>query len=171
MQLTLHATRQTPHGASRLVPAMSAWSVKTRCAPSRHCKDARVYGHTTTTAMHDNEYPLPPWVGFPSSAARQPTRCPSTERYVFGKFPARFFQRRLFFGTDYSNCRDVEHGKSAQGCDTHGRIRQVHFNRGVHHKEDPEVCPEPPSIRNRLSADFETVAVWDHHPWTRPRKM
>ena len=97
MQLTLHETRRTPHGASRLVLAMSAWSVKTRCAPSRHCKDARVYGHTTTTAMHDNEYPLPPWVGFPSSAARQPTRCPSTERYVFGKFPARFFQRRLFF--------------------------------------------------------------------------
>ena len=28
MQLTLHATRPTPHGASRLVLAMSAWSVK-----------------------------------------------------------------------------------------------------------------------------------------------
>ena len=55
MQLTLHATRRTPHGASRLVLAMSAWSVKTRRAPSRHCRDARVYGHTTT-AMHDNEY-------------------------------------------------------------------------------------------------------------------
>ena len=37
-----------------------AWSVKTRRAPSRHCRDARVYGHTTT-AIHDNEYspPLP----------------------------------------------------------------------------------------------------------------
>ena len=34
---------------------MLAWSVKTRRAPSRHCRDARVYGHTTT-AMHDNEY-------------------------------------------------------------------------------------------------------------------
>ena len=33
MQLTLHATRPTPHGASRLVQAMSAWSVKTRRAP------------------------------------------------------------------------------------------------------------------------------------------
>ena len=34
---------------------MSAWSVKTRRAPSRHCRDARIYGHTTA-AMHDNEY-------------------------------------------------------------------------------------------------------------------
>ena len=55
MQLTLLATRRTPHGASRLVQAMPAWSVKARRAPSRHW-DARVYGHTTT-AMHDNEYP------------------------------------------------------------------------------------------------------------------
>ena len=47
------------HGASRcLVPAMSAWSVKTRRAPSRHCRDARAYGHTTTP-MHGNEYPPP----------------------------------------------------------------------------------------------------------------
>ena len=34
MQFTLHATRQTPHGASRLVQAMSAWLGKTRRAPS-----------------------------------------------------------------------------------------------------------------------------------------
>ena len=27
---------------------MSTWSVKCRRAPSRHCWDARVYGHTTT---------------------------------------------------------------------------------------------------------------------------
>ena len=52
MQLALHATRRTPHGASRLVQAMSAWSVKTRRVPFRHCRDARVYGDTTT-AMHD----------------------------------------------------------------------------------------------------------------------
>ena len=45
-----------PHGASRLVLAVSAWSVKTRRAPSRHCRDARrVHGHTTT-AMHDSEF-------------------------------------------------------------------------------------------------------------------
>ena len=52
MQLTLHATRRTPHGGSRLVLAMSAWSVNTRRAPSRHGRDARVYGHTTT-AIYD----------------------------------------------------------------------------------------------------------------------
>ena len=55
MQLTLHVTRRTPHGGSRLVLAMSVWSVKTLRAPSRHCGDTRVYGHTTT-AMHDSEY-------------------------------------------------------------------------------------------------------------------
>ena len=50
MQFTLHATCRTPHGASRLVqPVTSAWLVKTRRAPSRHSRDARVYGHTTTT--------------------------------------------------------------------------------------------------------------------------
>ena len=59
-QLNLHATRRTPHRASQgLVQAMSAWSVKARHAPSRHCRDARVYGHTTT-AMRDIEYTPPP---------------------------------------------------------------------------------------------------------------
>ena len=37
---------------------MSACSVKTRRALFRHCRDGRVYGHTTTT-MHDNESPPP----------------------------------------------------------------------------------------------------------------
>ena len=46
-----------PHGPWRLVLAMSAWSVKTRRAPSRQCRDARVYGHATT-AMQGNEYTL-----------------------------------------------------------------------------------------------------------------
>ena len=57
MQFTLHATRRTPHGASRLVQAMSAWLVKTRRAPSRHSRDARVYGHTTTAI---NKLSAPP---------------------------------------------------------------------------------------------------------------
>ncbi|CAM9691118.1 unnamed protein product, partial [Laminaria digitata] len=39
--------------------AMPAWWVKTRRAPSRHCRDSRVFGHTTT-AVHDNEYTPPP---------------------------------------------------------------------------------------------------------------
>ena len=48
MRLTLHAARPTPDGASRLVQAMFGWSVKIRRrAPFRHCRDARVYGHTT----------------------------------------------------------------------------------------------------------------------------
>ena len=55
MQLILHATRRTPPGASHLVLAMPARSVKTQPVPSIHCRDARVCGHTTT-AMHDNEY-------------------------------------------------------------------------------------------------------------------
>ena len=61
MQPALHATRRTPHGASRLVQAMPVWSAKIRRAPSRHCRDARViplwsyhYGHAQT------EYTRPP---------------------------------------------------------------------------------------------------------------
>ena len=46
------ATRRTPHGASRLVQETSTWLVKTRRAPSRHCRDARGYGHTAAV-MHD----------------------------------------------------------------------------------------------------------------------
>ena len=37
---------------------MFAWSVKTGRALSPHCRDARVYGHTTT-AMHDMRTPPP----------------------------------------------------------------------------------------------------------------
>ena len=58
MQFTLHATPRTPHGASRLVQAMPAWLVKTRRGPSRHSRDARVCGHTTT-AMHRLSTPPP----------------------------------------------------------------------------------------------------------------
>ena len=54
-QLTLHAIRRTPHGASGLVQALLGWSVKARRAPSRHCRDARVYRHATT-AIHDIHY-------------------------------------------------------------------------------------------------------------------
>ena len=53
MQFTLHATRRTPHGASRLVQAMSAWLVKTRRGPSRHNRHARVYGHTSHAYSED----------------------------------------------------------------------------------------------------------------------
>ena len=50
----------TPHGASRLVQAMSAWLVKTRRAPSRHSRHARVYGHTTTAVHKLSTPPSPP---------------------------------------------------------------------------------------------------------------
>ena len=48
----MRLAEETPHDPSRWVLAMSAWSVNTRRAPSRHCRDGRVY---TTTAMHDND--------------------------------------------------------------------------------------------------------------------
>ena len=68
MQFTLHATRRAPHGALRLVQAMSAWLEKTRRAPSRHSRDARVYGHSTT-AMHKlSTPPLPPPILKPPSS-------------------------------------------------------------------------------------------------------
>ena len=43
LQLILHATRPAPNGVSRLVQAMSGWSMKTWRAPSRLCRDARLY--------------------------------------------------------------------------------------------------------------------------------
>ena len=58
MWLTLHATRRTPNGASCFVYPMSALLVKTQSVPSRHCRDARVCGNTTT-AMHGTCTPPP----------------------------------------------------------------------------------------------------------------
>ena len=59
MQFTLHATRRTPHGASCLVQAMSAWLVKTRLAPSRHStrRNARVYSMVVRPRHAQTEYP------------------------------------------------------------------------------------------------------------------
>ena len=47
----IHETPRTPPGASPLVYAMSAWWVKTRHAPPRHCEDVRVNA-LKTTAVH-----------------------------------------------------------------------------------------------------------------------
>ena len=76
---------------------MSSWSVKTRRAPSRHSKDARVYGHTTTV-MHTISTPAslihpcasvprlsdPPPPShlqlFASNASSRPTSTPSSYR-------------------------------------------------------------------------------------------
>ena len=68
MQLTLYATRPPPHGASRLVQAMCAWSVKTRHAPSRHFRGAGVYMvirlrpcmRSSTPSLSSTPPPLPP---------------------------------------------------------------------------------------------------------------
>ena len=67
MQFTLHAIRRTPHGASHLAQATPAWLVKTRRAPPRHSRDARVYGHTTT-AMHKLSTPPPTTTMFLNAA-------------------------------------------------------------------------------------------------------
>ena len=70
MQLTLHATRATPRGALHLMQPMSAWSVKTGRAPSRHCRDARVLrSYDYCTAMHDMSTP-PPEKPHPTITAR-----------------------------------------------------------------------------------------------------
>ena len=42
MQLTVHVTRRARHGASRVVHAEPAWSVKTRRAPSRYLEGCEV---------------------------------------------------------------------------------------------------------------------------------
>ena len=59
MQLTLHVTRRTPHGTSRLVQALSARSVKSRRVPSGLCRVAMVYGHMTM-ALHGMSTHTPP---------------------------------------------------------------------------------------------------------------
>ena len=55
---------------ARHLTALRSWCkqclsgrLKTRRAPSRHCRGARIYGHTTT-AMHNIEYTLPPLVSY-----------------------------------------------------------------------------------------------------------
>ena len=50
-----------PHGASRLVLAMSAWPVKTRRAFSRHCRYSTVNGQMTSNQqMNTPPPPRPP---------------------------------------------------------------------------------------------------------------
>ena len=65
-----HTSAQHLTGASRFVHAMSAWSIKTRRAPFRNCRDARVYGHTTTTVMHEISTTLAPTLPHPPTEPR-----------------------------------------------------------------------------------------------------
>ena len=48
-----------PHGASRLVHAMFAWSVKTLRAPPGHNRNAKVYDRTTMTMHGMSTHTLP----------------------------------------------------------------------------------------------------------------
>ena len=101
-----------------IVPqAMSAWSVNTRCAPSRHFRDTRVCGHTTTT-MHDMNTPsaslLPydrhrrcrychrHWNALMSSGSRRSTSCraPSAKRRGQKARPSFCRCSNLLCGTD-----------------------------------------------------------------------
>ena len=69
MQFTLHTTRRTPHDASRLVQALSAWLVKTRRAPSRHSRDARmvIRLRPCTNWVHPPPSPSFPFPPLPSA--------------------------------------------------------------------------------------------------------
>ena len=57
-QLTLDATRRNDSRCFALGASNVCLFRKTRRAPSRQCRDARVHGHTTT-AMHDMGTPPP----------------------------------------------------------------------------------------------------------------
>ena len=65
MLLALRATRRTLHGASRLMlrVAMSAWSMETRRALSRHCWDARTSENTTMLGLSTPHFPPLPRMG------------------------------------------------------------------------------------------------------------
>ena len=63
MQPMFHATRLIPHGASRLVRALSAWSVKTRRAPSRR---GSMVTRLSPYQVYESRYiPSPPPSPFP----------------------------------------------------------------------------------------------------------
>ena len=109
MHLTLHATRRTPYGASGLVPAMPAWSVKTRRAPSRHCRDARrAHGHTTTAMLGIGCAPLAPAAVGPKLKKSLRSECVRLEmetRQVNGKTsPLKFLDCRPVCGIKHLDC-------------------------------------------------------------------
>ena len=99
---------RTPHGASRLVQAMSAWLVKIRCAPSRHSRDARVYGHTTT-AMHKLSTPPPPPMKHRGNSRRRDIRVDVSklrEQFQFLRVHGEhnFMCHMIFFSTFFFCC-------------------------------------------------------------------
>ena len=64
-----HRRNESPRNTTKpALDSSKAWSVETRPAPSRHSRDGRVYGHTTT-AMHETSTPPFPSRQKTSSAA------------------------------------------------------------------------------------------------------
>ena len=124
MQFTLHATRRTPHGASRLVQAMSACLVTTRRAPSRHSRDARVYGHTTT-AMHELNVPLPPppAVAYQLQKSAQPCsdRVSLVNRFACVTPDNNFHHASAGAGSARA---DLSHNRHLKGCHSRSRHHQ-----------------------------------------------
>ena len=106
--LTLHATHRTPDGASRLLDAMFAWSVKTRRAPSRIRRDASVYSHMTT-GMHDNEYPPPKWRQLHLDGIKSKTWCsrprPCTSGLTSSRAPTETYRLGRWKLTRWTNTR------------------------------------------------------------------
>ena len=68
MQLNFHATRRTPHGASRLVHAISAWSAKNPTCSVSAVLGIRgsIWSHRRTTIVHEMSTPPPTTPALPS---------------------------------------------------------------------------------------------------------
>ena len=97
---SLHVTRRAPHGASCLVPAISAWSVKIRSALFRHSRDARVYGLTEYVYVSSG-YPPPHPAPFPtvslagaSSSSRQEQEAQTPASVITTLLPAVISNQR-----------------------------------------------------------------------------
>ena len=129
MQFTLRATRRTPHGASRLVQAMSVWLVKPRRAPSRHSRGARVYGHTTT-AMHKLRTPPPPlphWMALVHVDGAGPSN------FVFEPFPHRRVEVGITADLGFPPSREwhgtyrLKYSAHRYYCSPYGLVPPPHF--------------------------------------------
>ena len=76
---------------------MSAGSVKTRRAPPRHCKDARVYGHATTV----RQCMIPGTSYTPAPFVKHPQRALGSLQGARSFFGSRFFQNGERFPNTY----------------------------------------------------------------------
>ena len=140
MQFTVHATRRTCHGASRLVQAMSAWLMKARRAPCRHSRDTRVfffffffahfyfpasglwsydYGHAQTESIQSPLAYIMYRLGWFSGWQRHCRTCRSLHE-LDHQGAIYFF---LFMAVELNHLREVEKFYSTQGeCSYHVRV-------------------------------------------------